>query len=814
MSDLSEPGAAIADRVADLLARMTAAEKIAQLGAWFAFRFVGPDGAVDGRRMAEIVPDGIGQISGAALIGGDDPRRLLRNVDAIQRFLVEETRLGIPAIVHNEALCGFMYGPATSFPTAINLAATWQPELARGMADVARRQMLATGVRQALSPVLDVARDARWGRVHETYGEDPVLCAAFGVAFVEGLQGDDLRDGVIATGKHFLGYGLSEGALNQAAVHLGPRALYEVFALPFEAAIREAGLASIMNSYSEIDGVPVAASPEVLNGLLRNELAFDGFVVADYGSIAYNLTKHFVAADEREAALLSLAAGIDVELPELRCYPALPAALADGELAEEMLDAAVARVLEAKFRLGLFEQPYGDEDDVVRAFVPTPGVDLGREIAARSLVLLENDGVLPLAARHEKIAVVGPFADSLRLMFAAYTPAAADELNRYMAAGLSGSMAGVDIAGIDIDTIGEVIFGIRERGIPDAEIEAAVRRLYPEMPTLLEALRPAPRRERDDAAGKAAIEFRRGCHFLDRYDSEIESAVVLAKKSDVVICALGEKTGWVGQATGGEGRDRSSLRLPGLQADLLHAVCAAGVPVVLVLFGGRPLAIDELEWPPAAVLWAGAPGVHGPAAIADVLLGRAQPGGKLPISFPRGAGAVPVYAAAKSGSGETAAGYVDSQPGPRWAFGHGLGYTSFRLSDLSLDPPVALADETVSVDVSVENTGPRAGSEVVQLYVRDRQASVTRPLRQLAGFLRVDLQPGEKRTVRFHLAVAQLALLDRHYRLVVEPGIVDVMVGTASDRLDLSAALAIDGDVTELEARGPFWADAAILEDR
>lgn len=804
MSIFREPTAAIEDRVADLLERMTAAEKVAQLGSWFAFRFVGPSGDVDTAKLAELAADGLGQVSGAALIGGSDPRQLARKLNAIQRYLVEETRLGIPAIVHNEALCGFMYGPAASFPTAINLAATWQPELIYRMADVARRQLHACGVRQALSPVLDVARDARWGRVHETYGEDPVLCAACGAAFVAGLQGEDLCNGVIATGKHFLGYGLSEGALNQAAVHLGPRELYEVFALPFEAAIREAGLASVMNSYSEIDGVPVAASPEVLTGMLRSELGFEGFTVADYGSVAFNLTKHRVAADESEAAILSITAGLDVELPEQRCYPSLVAALESGALDPEVVDGPVARVLAAKFQLGLFERPYADEEEVTRVFVPRPADDLGREIAARSLVLLENDGVLPLRREHARIGVVGPFADSLRLMFAAYTPPAADELNRYMAAGLSGSMAGVDIRGVDIDSIGEVIFGIRQRGIPDADVEDATRRLYPEMPTVLDALRGAANRREVDFAG--------GCHFFDRYDDEIESAVVLAKKCDVVVCALGEKTGWVGQATGGEGRDRASLRLPGLQPELLRAVCASGVPVVLVLFSGRPLEIDELETPPAAILWAGAPGAHGPQAVADVLFGAAEPGGKLPISFPRGAAHTPVYAAQKSGSGVSSGGYVDSAAGPRWPFGHGLAYTTFALSDLEIAPTVALADEVVAISVAIANTGERAGSEVVQLYVRDRHASVTRPLRQLAGFLRVDLQPGEKKTIRFDLAVAQLALLDRHYRLVVEPGTVDIMLGTSSTEIALTNELIIDGDVTQMEARGPFWADADVSD--
>ncbi len=794
----------VEDRVADLLGRMTPEEKIAQLGAWFSYRFLGPDRRVSSSKLAELAADGLGQVSGATMIGGD-PASTARASNSIQRHLVEETRLGIPAIFHNEALCGLMYGPASAFPTAINLAATWEPALVYQMADLTRRQMRAVGIHQALSPVLDVARDARWGRVHETYGEDPVLCAAFGVAFVEGLQGEDLRDGVVATGKHFLAYGLSEGALNQAAVHLGPRELYEVFALPFEAAIRDADLVSIMCSYSEIDGVPVAASRETLTGLLRAELGFGGFVVADYHAVGNNLNKHQVAIDERDAAIQALDAGVDIELPELRCYATIVEAMQNGALSGATVDLAVARVLDAKFRLGLFDTPYCDEDDAGKVFVPDPGVDLAREITGRSLVLLANDGTLPLSSTaSRKIAVVGPFANSLRLMFAAYTAAGADELGRTLAAGRSGAAPDNESERFEGDPIGQLMFGTRERGIPDDVVEQAVRDLYPEMRPLLEELQ--------DRAGSCEIDFVEGCPVLDRFDTEIDHAISIAHRSDLVLCALGEKSGWVGQATGGEGRDRSSLELPGHQADLLRAMCATNKPTVLVLFSGRPL---EIDCPPSAVLWAGAPGRYGPSAIADVLFGHTNPGGKLPITFPRRAGQTPQYSSHKVGSGDystTAAAYIDSEAGPRYPFGHGLSYTTFALSDLVLSRQVVLPDETFGVGVTVENTGRVAGSEVVQVYLHDRNASVTRPVRQLAGFVRVDLEAGERLRINFDVAVAQLALLDRQYRLVIEPGAVDVMVGTSSQQLDLRGEVVIDGETVALESRGPFFAEATVEE--
>jgi len=803
MSNIDDCDSEHSGRILELIPRMTAAEKIAQLGGRFPFHFLGDSGSVESSVMKRVIPDGIGEVSGAALLGAQDPRRLAQQANAIQRYHVEETRLGIPTILHNEALCGMMYGPATSFPTAINLAATWQPDLIRQMADLTRRQMRAVGVLQALSPVLDVARDARWGRVHETYGEDPILCAACGVAFVEGLQGDDLRQGVIATAKHFLGYGLSEGALNQAAVHLGPRELYEVFALPFEAAIREAGLASVMNSYSEIDGVPVAASSAVLTALLRHELGFAGFVVADYGSVKNNISKHFVAVDERDAAAQALDAGLDVELPDLRCFRELGEGLESGEIDPTAIDRAVARVLEAKFRLGLFEDPYCAEEDVTSVFYPGIGDDLARTITERSLVLLENDGILPLGSKAQRIGVSGPFADSVRLMFAGYTAVAADELNIYMAAGLSGTMAGIDIDSIDIDTIGEVIFGTRERALDDADVERHTGALNPTMPTLVEALR--------DAAANAIVDFARGCHFRDTDDSAIEDAVALARRSDVMVCAVGEKSGWVGQATGGEGRDRLSLDLPGNQCALLRALQQTGTPVVIVLVSGRPLVIETAA---AAVLWAGNPGRHGPKAIADLLLGTVRPSGRLPISFPRAAGQSPLYASHKAGSGsstESALGHVDSDSGPRFSFGHGLSYASPTLSDLELSTSVALFDETVTVSCAIANDGDTPLAEVVQLYLRDRQASVTRPVRQLAGFLRVELDPGERRRIEFHLAISQTALLDREYRLVVEPGLVDIMIGRSAAAIELSAQLMVDGDVSELAWRGPFYAHAELI---
>ena len=786
MTDSNLP---ISERVADLISRMTLEEKAAQVVGVFPGMFMGPTGP-DPEKMSELIPHGVGHIC----MGGGlarRPRELVLVLNAIQEWLRDNTRLGIPAMVHNESLCGLAQDSATAFPTAIALAATFQPQLIEQMAGVASREARAVGINHVLSPVLDVNRDARWGRVHETYGEDPFLCTAMGIAFVRGMQTDDLSVGTIATGKHFLGYSYTEGALNQTASPMGPRAVHEVYALPFEGAIRDAGLASVMNSYSEIDGVPVASSPEILTGLLRQQLGFQGCVVADYSAVARLRQPHAVAGTDAEAGVLALSAGLDIELPTGIGYPSLPDAIRNGDLDESVLDLAVERALTQRFQVGLMDSPIVDPDEAASAFNRPEALELSRTITSASLVLLENDGTLPLGSDAGSVAVIGPMADTLRGLFAAYTPAAALELFMAMSQGLEGSMAGV-FAGLDDadDTVGErspdpmldavtQVFHSTGAIIDPIQLDQGVKDLYPAMGTIA------------DAIGQyAPTKSVKGCDWTRRDEDGIDQAVAAARDADVVVLAVGEKTGWVGDATGGEGRDRKTLELPGAQPQLVRSVIATGVPTVAVVVSGRPLDIAGDLAGAKAILQVWHPGPEGPKAIASALFGELSPGGKLPVSFPAGVGASPTYHGHKHGSGSSSdRAYVDGPSVPVWAFGHGRSYTSYGMSNLTLSSFSARAGDVVVIGCDVCNTGDRVGDEVVQLYVRDVVGSITRPVRQLAGFHRVSLDPGESCRVEFDFDTSQLAFLDRNFELVVEEGDIEVMVGSSSVDLPLRATL-------------------------
>jgi beta-glucosidase len=466
-------------RAEDLLERMTLEEKVAQLSSVFPHAVVGPAG-VDKQKLDVVLGAGIGQLSGLTNLFPTDPAALVGTVDEIQHYLVEKTRLGIPALGHSEALSGLLHSAASNFPTAIALAATWAPERVEQMNGIVRSEARSLGVHQALSPVMDIARDARWGRIHETYGEDPYLCSAMAVAFVRGLQGEDLANGVVATGKHFVAYGLSEGGRNIGSVRVADRELYEVYCRPFEAAIRESALASVMNSYAEVNGVVPAAAPALLTDLLRGRMGFQGVVVADYGSVAMTSDRHEIADNRSDAGVMAVQAGLDMELPEGDCFVDLRDAVADGRLDEVTLNRSVRRVLETKFLAGVFENPYGD----LAAFENRErkaGSELARELAQRSVVLLKNeDGFLPLSRDLRRLAVIGPHADSVRNMFSGYTAPSLIELLRHHTQVAHGADLGLEGTRLSLEAVTEE---------PAEGIEGATRALYPDTRTLLEAVR-------------------------------------------------------------------------------------------------------------------------------------------------------------------------------------------------------------------------------------------------------------------------------------------------------------------------------------
>ncbi|HEX7398917.1 MAG TPA: glycoside hydrolase family 3 N-terminal domain-containing protein [Candidatus Limnocylindrales bacterium] len=762
----------IDERISDLVDRMTVEEKVAQLGSVWSFEIVGI-GTLDHEKAERLIGLGIGQIT--RLAGGTnlEAREVAALANDVQRFLVEETRLGIPAIFHEESLHGLLSRDAPCFQQSIGAAAAWDAELVEAMASTIRRRMLATGARQSLAPVLDVTRDPRWGRIEETYGEDPYLAAELGCAYIRGIQGDSLEHGVIATGKHMVGHGLAEGGLNQAPAHMGPREMRDEQLFPFETAVREAGLASIMPAYCDVDGVPCHASHELLTTILRDEWGFDGIVASDYTGIQMLSTQHELTTDLATAAALAVRAGVDTELPSTVTYGApLLRALEDGRIDEALVDSLVRRVLRMKFRLGIFEHPY--IDPLTAASLAELALDETRvalELAGRSLVLVENDGVLPLRAGLERVAVIGPIAASARELLGDYAHL------------------------LHIETLLEM----REQGNAFG---------FPLTDEIVPADELAGRETIFDAIvarlPEARVEHARGTGIRGGTDTEIQAAVELARSSDIAIVVLGERSGLTDNATTGEARDRRDLGFMGRQQELLEAVVATGTPVVLVVVSGRPLAIEWAAAHCAAVLLAWVPGDAGAQAIAAALLGDVNPGGKLPISVPRHVGQVPVsYRHHPTGGRSTWKGdYVDGPTAPLWPFGFGRSYTSFELSDLRLDRTELPTDGgEIVVTIDVRNTGGRRGDEVVQLYTRDPEATVARPVLELRGFRRVTLDPGERRSVSFTLDSEQFAYVGADYRRVVEPGVIRVFVGTSSADLALDGQFELVGRTVHLVER-------------
>jgi len=751
----------ITKRVSDLLGQMTLDEKLAQLSAYWMYDLQ-TKGKLDFQQVEAKLQHGIGQITRLAGASTLDPLSAAQAANSLQRFLVEKTRLGIPAIIHEECCSGAMILGGTTFPQMIGLASTFQPELAEQMTSVIRKQLLAIGAKQGLAPVLDVSRDPRWGRVEETFGEDPTLVSHFGMAYIRGLQSDNLAQGIMATGKHFVGHSLSQGGLNCGPVQIGQRDLWDVFLAPFQAAIRDAGLASIMNAYPELDGEVVAASRHILTDLLRETLGFDGLVVSDYLAIPMIHNYHNAAADKSIAAELALNAGIDVELPSIDCYgDPLKAALDAGEISLDLVDTAVRRHLQKKFETGLFDQPYVDEGRVLEVFETPAQRALARELACKSMVLLKNDGLLPLKKTIGTLAVIGPNANDGRNQLGDYSYTSIIE-SILLTPPENSSFAKIDSAAFASHTV-KVI-------------------------SALDGIRSA-------VSSATKILYARGCDNLNNNTDDFVGAVKAAEQADVVILVLGDRSGMTPACTTGETRDSVDLRLPGVQEELARAILATGKPVAVVLVNGRPFAIPWLDEQANAILEAWLPGEEGGAAIADVLFGAVNPGGKLPISIPRHVGQLPIFYNYKpSGRRSNWYGdYVSEKVAPLYPFGHGLSFTSFEYSDLSLDRERATEGDTVDVSLKVTNSGPVAGDEVVQLYIRDEFASMPRPVKELKGYQRLTLRPGETRQLTFHLPVNQLAFYDGDLNLVLEPGKIDIMLASSSEDIRLRGGFEISG---------------------
>jgi len=659
------------------------------------------------------------------------------------------SRLGVPALVHEECLTGFTTYGATVYPTALAWGATFDPALVERMAAAIGRDMAAVGVHQGLSPVLDVVRDYRWGRVEETIGEDPYLVAMLGSAYVRGLQGA----GVLATLKHFAGYSASRAARNHGPVSMGRRELLDIILPTFETAIATAGAASVMSSYSDIDGLPAGADPWLFTKLLRDEWGFDGTVVSDYWAVPFLATMHHVAADTDAAGALALTAGTDVELPDTIGFgPGLVDRVRSGELSEDLVDRAARRLLLQKVKLGLLDPDWTPKGSVQQGEVKldsSANRALARELAERSVVLLDAGSALPLLGEDrptlQKVAVVGPCSGDPKTFMGCYA-FPNHVLPRY----------------------------------PD-------RGLGIEVPSGLDALR-------QELEGIELV-HEQGCTVMGQDRSGIAAAVDAARDADLCIAYVGDLSGLFGHGSSGEGCDAEDLRLPGVQADLLAQLLDTGTPVVVVAVSGRPYALGDFADRAAGLVQAFIPGQEGGAAIAGVLSGRVMPGGKLPVQIPRHVGGQPgTYLQPALGSVESA-GISGLDVVPLYPFGFGSSYTTFEVDDLRLSASEVPTDGEFTATVRLRNTGARAGDEVVQLYLHDPVAQVARPLKLLLGFARVSLEPGAATDVTFHVHTDRTAYTGAELVRIVEPGDLEVLVGTSSADLPCRGSVRLTGDV-------------------
>jgi beta-glucosidase len=729
------PSLDIEERLADLLGRMTLEEKVAQMSiAHLDEPKMDQDGQFEPGYLDTALGNGAGEIFHPKR-HEHLPRQSALVANALQRHLRERTRLGIPALLVAEALHGLMARGSTSFPQAIALASTWDPALVQQAFAAAAAEARARGIHHALTPVLDLARDPRWGRTEETYGEDPHLVARMGVAAIRGMQGKTqpiTSRHILATAKHFAVHGQPESGRNAAPTNYSEREIRSNFLVPFQAVV-EAGVQSIMASYNEIDGIPAHANRWLLWDVLRQEWGFTGFVTSDGRAITQLHTTHKLASSLAEAVKLAVNAGVDFELDE--CFGVLPELVRQGQIPEARIDEAAAYLLRAKFTLGLFENPYVDPDEAERVANCQAHQQLAAELARRALVLLKNDtALLPLApGKVKSIAVIGPNAADVHL-------------------GGYSSDPGYGIS---------VLEGVRQK------VGERIRLRYVEGCRITEGVQ-----------GWAAW----GTNEAILSDEEnIAEAVQAAKEANVALLVLGEnestcREGWNEDHLG----DRDSLDLLGRQDELVQAVLDTGTPTVVLLINGRPLSIATIAERVPAILEGWYLGQATGTAVADVLFGDANPGGKLPITFPRSAGQLPFFYNHKPSARRS---YLFTPPGPLFPFGHGLSYTTFRFDNVSVSPDQIAPDEKASVRVQVTNTGTRAGDEVVQLYIRDQYSSVTRPVQELKGFQRITLQPGETHTVEFELRPEHLSFLGPDMRPVVEPGTFDIMVGPSSTQL-------------------------------
>jgi len=783
-----------------LLAEMSLEEKMGQVVCYFP-RESG------NYYMLDQYPHGVGQVSTLEMRSLDTLEDCARFQRDFQERIIAFSEHRIPAIFHMEGLCGAYIQGATSFPSGIGRASTWNPDLEKQVGQIVGRQERALGITQTLAPVLDISRDSRMGRQGETYGEDPTLAAAMGVAYTIGVQGQGSGTRKTdAVAKHFLGFHASQGGIHGADCEISDRLLREVYGKPFQAAISEAGLKGIMPSYNTIAGEPVSASKSLLTGLLREEMGFEGVTVSDYGAVGNIHNIQNVCESVTEAGLRAMDAGMDMELQYKQCYnDELCDWFRSGKADIAILNRAVKRILTAKFRMGLFENPYAlAENELQTAFYKAEDKAVALQSARESLVLLKNDGVLPISKNIKKIAIIGCHAATARFCYGGYT-------HLSMAEGLLAvisTMAGLQTAKEQKEYEIKTIFGTPIQQDQE-QFEQVLKKQNPNAKSLVEQFQ--------ESLPDTEVTWSYGYPFAGNDLSGHNEALKTAEKADMVILTLGGKHGTGSIASMGEGIDATDINLPECQELFIEKLAALYKPVAAVHFNGRPISSDAADKHVGAILEAWNPAEGGAQAIVSALLGEVNPGGKLPVSVARCSGQIPVYynhpngSSYHQGEGIAFSNYVDMPHAPRYHFGHGLSYTTFKYSKLTLSGREIEPEAIIEICVDVTNIGAMVGDEVVQLYLKDRYASMTRPVMELAGFKRVPIRPGEKKTVRFSVHMSQLAFLDRDMRWKVEAGDVDVLVGSSSEDIQLTDSFRITDDLYVDGKKRGFYADTAVL---
>lgn len=779
------------ERAEDLLGKLSLDEKMAQIVGIICMPIKEEK---DAEFLKKMCPNGVGQVSGLVMGRFHDVKAASKMQRIMQKKIMEQSEHHIPAIFHMEGLCGAMLQGGMSFPSGIGRGASFDPKLEEEIGAITARQELSVGATQLLCPILDVARDPRHGRFGEAYGEDPTLVAAMGSAAVKGMQSQEIGGlHAAACGKHYMAYHMSQGGINSAHMEIGPRSLREIHGKPFQAAIAKSGLRTVMPCYNASDDGPVSASEELLTKILREEMGLEGTTISDYGAVSNVHTIQHVGETMEEAGYLCLSAGMDVELPMPVAYSQqLKQMFIDGRADVQILDRAVKRVLVEKFRMGLFEHPFGlENEEFDEVYQKEQDKQVSLQAARESLVLLKNDGILPINKTTKKIAIVGPHGNWANHYFGGYSMVAGVETGVSM----ENSQAG--LADISSSNKSGVIM------IPGTEVQFSETQIFkdqlkwmkPNCPSLYEYIKQHMQ--------DIEVIYSHGFHIAGDNRDEFEDALNACKDADVILLTLGGKFSSGTIATMGEGVDASDINLPKCQDAFMEEASKLGIPMVGIHFGGRPISSDVADKYLAAIIEAWNPAEYGARAITEVVFGEYNPSGRMPVSTARNAGQIPIYYNHPNGSswhqgvGVGFQNYIDLSHEPRYYFGQGLSYSSFEYSNLRINDSTENSqkvqpNEEFQVSCDITNTSTVSGTEVVQLYFKDPYASMLRPVQELQGFARVELEPGETKTVIFTCNTSQIAFLNKSMNWKIEAGSLEIFVGASSVDLKLNGEIIID----------------------